>query len=170
MAAGPGFVVEMVNLEGRVWRTGGAKPQQVSTFTLASFFNAGHDTLTDPRILFDAASGRWFASLSDEDTNNVFVAVSSSADPTAGWSVNSFAAGGCADQPRLGVADGVVVVGADIFRSCDERFSPVLGSELWVISKADLLSGAATIARTDYGPDKSYSSFAPVQSLSSTST
>ena len=170
MAAGPGFVVEMVNLEGRIWRTGGVRPQQVSTFTLASFFGAGTDTLTDPRILFDAASGRWFASLSDEDTNSVFVAVSTSADPTAAWTVTSFAAGGCADQPRLGVDDGVVVLGADIFRSCDERFSPMLGSELWVINKAELLSGAAIIDRTDYGPDKSYASFAPVQSLSSTST
>ena len=170
VAAGPGFVVEMVNLEGRIWRTDGPRPQQVSTFTLASFFGAGDDTLTDPRILFDAASGRWFASLSDEDTNSVFVAVSSSPDPTAGWSVDAFAAGGCADQPRLGVADGVVVIGADIFRSCNERFSPVLGSELWVINKAELMSGAPTIDRTDFGPDREYSSFAPVQSLSSTST
>lgn len=170
MAAGPGFVVEMVNLEGSVWRTSGGTPQQVETFTLASFFNAGNDMLTDPRILFDAASGRWFASLSDEDTDSVFVAVSSSADPTAGWTVHSLAAAGCADQPRLGVADGVVVLGADIFRSCDERLSPLLGSELWVINKAQLVSGAATVSSTGFGPDADYSSFAPVQSLSPTST
>jgi hypothetical protein len=169
VAAGPGFVVEMVNLAGRIWRTSGAAPQQVSTFTLASFFNAGDDTLTDPRVIFDAASNRWFASLSDEDAQNVLLAVSSGPDPTAPWTVHTFSATGCADQPRLGVADGVIVLGADVFRSCDDR-APLLGSELWVINKQQLVSGASTVADWTYGPRPDYSSFAPVQSLSPTAT
>lgn len=169
MAAGPGFVVEMVNLAGRVWRTSGGAPQEVSTFTLNSFFNVGNDTTTDPRILFDTGSSRWFASLSDEDTDNVLVAVSSGPDPTAPWSVHSFAAPGCADQPRLGVADGIVVLGADVFSRCDDR-APLLGSELWVVNKQQLLSGASTVASSNYGPRADYSSFAPVQSLSPTAT
>ena len=169
MAAGPGFVVEMVNLAGRVWRTGGGAPQEVSTFTLNSFFNVGDDTTTDPRILFDAASSRWFASLSDEDAHTVLVAVSAGPDPTAPWSIYTFAAPGCADQPRLGVADGIVVLGADVFRSCDER-APLLGSELWVVNKQQLVTGAPTVASSTYGPRADYSSFAPVQSLSPTST
>ena len=169
MAAGPGFVVEMVNLAGRIWSTSGGAPQEVSTFTLNSFFNVGGDTTTDPRIIFDAGSSRWFASLSDEDADTVLVAVSSGPDPTASWSVHSFAAPGCADQPRLGVADGVVVLGADVFRTCDSR-SPLLGSELWVVNKQQLLSGASTVVSSTYGPRSDYSSFAPVQSLSPTST
>ncbi len=169
VAAGPGFVVEMVNLAGRIWRTSGAAPQQVKTFTLASFFNAGDDTLTDPRVIFDAASNRWFASLSDEDAQNVLLAVSSGPDPTAPWTVHTFSAPGCADQPRLGVDDGDLVLGADIFRACDDR-APLLGSELWVINKQQLVSGASTVADWTYGPIGAYSSFAPVQSLSPSST
>jgi hypothetical protein len=98
------------------------------------------------------------------------MAVSHASDPTAGWSVYSYAAAGCADQPRLGVADGVVVLAADVFRSCDEGFSPALGAELWIVNKAQLLAGVAGPAFTTYGPDRSYESLAPAQSMSSTST
>ena len=171
LAAGPGFVVELVNLAGRIWRTDAGAPQQVQTLTLAALFQSGGDRLTDPRIAYDAASGRWFASISDVDRNSVLVAVSRGTDPTAGWNdVASFPAGGCADQPRLGIADGIVVLAADIFASCDQGFSPALGGELWIVNKQQLVAGAAIVSSTTYGPSRSYESLAPVQSLSSTST
>ena len=171
VAAGPGFVVQLVNLAGRIWRTDAGAPQQVQTFTPATLFQSGGDRLTDPRILYDAASGRWFASISDLDLDSVLVAVSRSADPTAGWNdVASFAAGGCADQPRLGIADGILVLAADIFASCNQGFSPALGGELWIVNKQQLVAGAATVSSTTYGPSRSYESLAPVQSLSATST
>ena len=109
VAAGPGFVVEMVNLAESVWRTGGGTPQLVQTRDLAVLFGSGSDRLTDPRILFDATSGRWFASISDVDSEDVLLAVSTGADPTGTWTVSSFDASGCADQPRLGIADDIVV-------------------------------------------------------------
>jgi hypothetical protein len=170
VAAGPGVVVELVNLAARVWRTDGAVTQQAQTVTLSSLFEAGGDRLTDPRIVYDAPSGRFFASIADVDTNSVVLAVSRSADPASGWNVHSFVAPGCADQPRLGVADGVVVLGADIFKSCDEGFSPALGGELWIVNKQQLVAGATSPSSTTYGPDRQYESLAPVQSLSSTST
>lgn len=170
IAAGPGFVMQLVNLAARTWRTDGATPQQVSTQPLGDFFSAGDDRLTDPRVVYDASSGRWFASISDVDRSSVLLAVSRASDPTAGWSVYSYVAGGCADQPRLGVADGVVVLAADVFRSCDEGFSPALGAELWIVNKLQLLAGAASPAFTTYGPDRSYETLAPAQSMSSTST
>jgi hypothetical protein len=170
LAAGPGAVVELVNLAARVWRTDGAATQQAQTLSLSTLFETGGDRLTDPRILYDAPSGRFFASISDVDTKSVVLAVSLSADPSAGWSVNSFVAAGCADQPRLGIADGIVVLAADIFKSCDEGFSPALGGEIWTINKQQLLAGTASPSSATFGPDRQYESLAPVQSLSATST
>jgi len=68
------------------------------------------------------------------------------------------------------IADGVVVLAADLFRSCDEGFSPALGNELWIVNKEQLVAGVASPAFTTHGPDRSYESLAPVQSMSSTST
>jgi hypothetical protein len=170
IAAGPGFVIELVNLAARTWRTDGGALQEVSTQPLGAFFSAGDDRITDPRMIYDVSSGRWFASISDVDRSSVLMAVSRASDPTAGWSVYSYAVGGCADQPRLGVADGIVVIAADVFRSCDEGFSPALGAELWIVNKLQLVAGVASPAFTTYGPDRSYESLAPAQSMSSTST
>jgi len=170
VAAGPGFLVEMVNLAERVWQTGSGAPRPVQTRDLAALFGTGGDVLTDPRVLFDAGSGRWFASISDVDTSDVLLAVSPGADPTAAWSVSSFAARGCADQPRLGIADSVVVLAADVYEDCERQGSTTLGAELWTVNKAQLLAGSTVPARMSFGPTSDYASLAPVQSLSATAT
>jgi hypothetical protein len=171
VAAGPGFVVQMVNLAVRVWRTSGGPAQQVQTQSLAAFFGSGGDRLTDPRIAYDARSSHWFATISNVETNSVVLAVSRTTDPTGAWSTYSFDSAGCADQPRLGIADGIVVIGADVFRSCDEAGpTPQLGAQLWIVNKQQLLAGATNVASTTYGPDRAFESLTPVHSLSSTST
>ena len=171
VAAGPGYVVEMVNLAERVWRTSsGAAATHVQTQDLGAFFGSGVDRLTDPRIIYDALSGRWFASISNVDARSILVAVSAGGDPTASWAITSYPAPGCADQPRLGLADGTVVLAADIFVSCVEGGSRPIGAELWVVNKQQLLAGSKQPDFTTYGPDPKFSSFAPVQSLSATST
>jgi hypothetical protein len=170
VAAGPGFVVEMVNLAERTWRTGSGPAQTLQTRPLSAFFSSGSDQLTDPRIEYDALSGRWFASISDLDTSSVLLAVSAGADPTGSWTVSSYKAPGCADQPRLGITDGTIVLGADIFFNCTDSGAPPIGSELWIVNKQELLAGSTKPDFTTYGPDAGISSFAPVQSLSSTST
>lgn len=153
----------------RVWRTAG-EPQEAQTTTLDQLFHTGNDRLTDPRVLYDAPSDRWYMSISDVDSSKVLLAVSRSADPTGAWAVYPFAAGGCADQPHVGVSDTVVVVAADIFGNCDEASSPVLGSELWTINKQQLVAGATSIASTTFGPDHMLATMVPVQSLSPTET
>ena len=170
VAAGAGYLMEMVNLAARTWRTSAAAAVEVQTQDLATFFGSGSDRLTDPRIIYDALSGRWFASVSDVDDKSILVAVSTSGDPTATWTTTSYPAAGCADQPRLGVADGTVVLAADIFATCVEGGSRPIGSALWVINKQELLAGAKQPDFTTYGPDPNFSTFAPVQSLSPTST
>ena len=101
---------------------------------------------------------------------SILVAVSTSGDPTASWTITSYPAPGCADQPRLGVSDGTVVLAADIFVSCVEGGSRTIGAALWVVNKQELLAGSKQPDFTTYGPDPNFSSFAPVQSLSPTST
>jgi hypothetical protein len=170
VAAGPGFVVEMVNLAASVWRTGGGTPQLVQTRDRSVFFGSGRDRLTDPRVLYDVKSGRWFASISDVDSKEVLLAVSSGVDPTGTWTVARFDASGCADQPRLGIADDIVVLSADLFEDCDARGARALGSEIWTVNKAQLLAGSTGPDFALFGPTNAYSSVAPVQSLSPTAT
>ena len=170
VAAGPGYVVEMVNLAVRFWRTGVGPAEQLTTERLETFYSSGADRLTDPRVVYDTQTGRWWASISDLDAKSIRVAVSDTSDPTGRWTFSSFRAPGCADQPRLGLADGIVVLGADIFQNCESEGSPASGSELWVINKAQLLAGSTTPAVTTYGPDAGFASFTPVQSMSPTAT
>jgi hypothetical protein len=169
VAAGPGFVVELVNLAARVWRTGGAATQ-LQTQSLSSLFASGDDRLTDPRILYDAPSGRWLASIADVDRSSILLAVSTGADPTGPWTITKYAAGGCPDQPRIGLADGMVVLAADVFTSCDVSGSESGGSELWTVNKQQLLAGSTSPDVSTFGPDTDYSSLSPAQSLSSTPT
>jgi hypothetical protein len=170
VAAGPGFVVEMVNLAERTWRTGNGSAQVAQTRPLASFFGSASGQLTDPRILYDAASGRWLASISDIGAASVLLAVSSTSDPTGAWTVSSYKAPGCADQPRLGLTDVTIVLAADIFRNCTENGAQPIGSEVWIVNKQELLAGAKTPDFATYGPAASISSLAPAQSLSPTGT
>jgi hypothetical protein len=172
VAAGAGWVVEMANVAERVWRTGGgAAPQVVLTQPLATLYHTGRDEdLTDPRVEYDAPTGRFFATVSDVAASSVLLAVSQSSDPTGAWSVYAFRASGCPDQPRLGISDGVVVLGADIFSSCDTNPAPFVGAELWIVNKSQALAGAPTVSSTTYGPDGSLSTLTPVQSLSPTPT
>jgi hypothetical protein len=170
VAAGPGYVVEMVNLAIRSWRTGNGPAEQLMTTRLETFFGTGADRLTDPRVAYDTQTGRWWASISDLDATSIHLAVSDTSDPTGHWTISSYKAPGCADQPRLGLADGLVVLGADIFQNCEGEGTAASGSELWIINKAQLLAGSTAPAMTTYGPDAGLKSLTPVQSLSSTAT
>lgn len=67
------YIVEMVNLDGAIYTKSGTL---IKAFGLNEFFNpsdnsfskSNDDDLTDPLLLFDDSSGRWFASISDTTT------------------------------------------------------------------------------------------------------
>ena len=94
---GPTYVVQMVNLAGKIFTKQGLS---VSTFSLPVFFKIGgiNDKLSDPRVIYDSLSGRWFASLGDGTTNDVRVAASTTNDPTGVWNVYRFGFSNCPDQ------------------------------------------------------------------------
>ena len=105
-------------------------------------------TISDPRVIFDPLSQRWFASqvdlnagASDPTTwaNNFLIAISDTADPTRGWHGKSFVAdpdtGFFADFPTLGVDANALYISGDMFANG----STSVGPSLWSIPKADLL-------------------------------
>src|SRR2546427_259880 len=168
VAVGPNHVFEMVNVLGRISTKQGVA---VRTFLLYTFFGVpSTDFISDPKVHFDAPSGRWFASITDVTTGSVLLEVSATGDPTGSWNAYSVSTTtGCADQPLLGFSDLVVIVSANDFSSCTSGNPLYLGGQYWVLNKTDLLSGAA--ARTmSFGPDPTLFSVHPVQSLRSTDT
>lgn len=149
-AAGPVHFVELINGRFAVYNKSTGAPVQ-STTDLGFWRNTGITissalSVSDPRVVFDPASQRWFASAilynpSTLASNNFMVAVSSSADPTGPWHGVSLVAdtanGDLADFPTLGLdANGVYLSG--------NMFTPgptgvPAGSALISIPKADLL-------------------------------
>jgi hypothetical protein len=141
VAVGTKDVVEMVNLEGKIWTKSGTV---VTSFTLASFFVAGTDFISDPKVLYDNVSGRWFASLLDVTTGTIHVAVSATGDPTGSWTVYSVGgspSGDFPDQPILGIDKTLVTIGGNVFVYSTGSY--VYG-ELWALNKTSMLSGATT--------------------------
>jgi hypothetical protein len=115
-------------------------------------------SVSDPRVLFDPISQRWFASaiLFDQRTtasNNLVVAVSGSADPTGPWHGVSFVGdpvnGNFSDFPTLGVDANGVYLSANMF---GPHKGPAVGTMLFSIPKADLMLAAPTVANmTSFG-------------------
>ncbi len=106
--------------------------------------------LSDPRILFDSATQRWFASeLTTPATSNAYlVAVSNSANLAGGFKGYTFQANPTSgsqnlfgDYDMLGVNGDGVYIGANNFTPTSDA-----NSSLLAISKADLLAEAAAPA------------------------
>jgi hypothetical protein len=170
IGVGPSDVVEMVNTNVEFWSKGGAAE---GTDTLGSFFTDSAndrrlDQMSDPRVLYDSSSARWFATVVDVTRNEVVMVVSPTAQPGSSAWIYSFPFAGCPDQPRLGVSDALVAFGVDLFSDCGS-FGHRIGGLVKVISKAELLTGAAPVTET-YGPSPLYGAITPVVSLSSTPT
>ncbi len=168
LGAGPTYLVEMTNSTGAVWTKTGSL---VKAFDLTTFYQvpAGF-AFSDPRILYDRSSGRWFASGLAFDAagdSMVFVGVSTTSDPTAPWTTHAFGpfSGVLADQPKLGTSDDKAVLSWNDFRG-----TQFIGQETWVLQKSDLLGGASTVATFVFGPDATRFGVVPVQSLSATTT
>ncbi len=161
IGVGNGSVVEVVNSELAIWTTGGALR---ATGSLPQFFDASTSDVTDPRIVFDPASGRWFASILDVEQASVRVAISQTGDPAGAWYVYANQPGACADQPSLGVSSSLVVIGYGGFTlPCRQSGKPTfLGGGYYVYNKSQLMSGG-TAWLTYWNPNPSDAPIAPVK-------
>lgn len=163
----------MVNNVGGVFSKQGAS---IRTFYLIAFFQVSSGYTSDPKVLYDASSQRWFASILDSpDVNHVVLAVSASNDPNGLWRIYSVAAGPgrCTDQPYIGVSDDkLVVTGNDFANHCPltTQNTGFLGAQFWILNKLEMLAGLPSIDLVSFGPDSTTESAYPVQSLSPTSS
>ena len=167
VAAGLNSLIEMVNLETEIFSKQGSS---IITLPLSTFFSTGPDSISDPKVLFDAPTGRFFASILDISGSSVKVAVSTSSDPAGTWNIYTLgASGNCPDQPIIGINDDKFVASANDFTSCSRsgRFS---GAQFWVLSKSEMVAGATKIDLSSFGPNSTLFSVHPVHSLSSTTT
>jgi len=169
IAAGPASLLEMVNSSGTVWTKSGTL---VKIFDLNLFFKlpTGY-TFSDPRVLYDAISGRWFANgvaFTQALGSRVVFGVSDTNDPAGTWHI--YFAGDSSnvlhDQPKIGVSTDKVAISFNDFLSG----ALFLGQSTFVFSKAAMLAGASSIPGGAIGPDSTRVSIVPAIELAATST
>lgn len=174
LAVGPNHVFEMINISGRVYsRTGGT----VQSFSLASFFGVptGYGD-TDPKIIYDAPSGRWFASYvsyinrnGSNDEGRLHLAISQTSDPTGGWNVYYRAYSNVLpDYAGIGVTNDKFTISSNVF-DIDAPINPYRGEETVVIEKADVVAGvpAASVGLFAFPLNLSRFTVRPAHSLAS---
>jgi uncharacterized repeat protein (TIGR01451 family) len=158
-SVGPNHIVELINGNFEVFdKTTGAS---IENRTLANFWGTkvgipptNNNRIFDPKIIYDLASQRWFATSEDnaidaddngvnEVSNNFYIARSDTDDPTGDWdfvTVVADSVGGIDfhDYPQVGLdADGLFI--------CTQDFPSGLES-CYSIPKADLLLAVPTAA------------------------
>ncbi|MFQ5731590.1 MAG: beta strand repeat-containing protein, partial [Planctomycetaceae bacterium] len=151
-AVGPSHIAELINGRFTVYDKNGT---QLFTSTLDAFWTAAGVTIPagnstfDPRILYDPQSGRWFAiSIDSGAGNRIYVAVSTSSDPTAGWSGFNFV-GDTVNGTRFndfdtfGIDTNGLYIATNNFINATGVFDSV---SLYSIPKASLLGGVPSIA------------------------
>ena len=170
LAAGPTSLLQTINSTATIWSKTGTQLGMADLNRVLPIPTGW--SFSDPRILYDAPSGRFFftgLAFSANLSSVVFVGVSKTSDPAGGFFVYSVAQSNTLhDQPKIGVSDDKVVVSWNDF-CCGILFSIFRGAETWAFQKSTMLTGSAT-PFFGFGPNITQSSPVPAQSLTSTST
>ena len=145
-AVGPSQFVELLNPVYRVYDKSGNVLQQTSLNEFWSSAGEPQANATDPRVLYDPESQRWYAAAIDfvgapvDNPYAFLLAVSNTSDPTQGWQAFEF--GQTFDFTELGVnRDGVYLTGTDGTGG---------NIDFVVIPKNDLLATTPTIANATF--------------------
>lgn len=126
VAVGPTHIVELTNNALDIWARTSPVQHVFREFDCTLF---GLPSCTDPRVMYDAHSGRFFASIMND--SSFVVAVSATADPTGPWYCQTVAVPrDSIDMPRLAVTTDKVIVGDN-------------GPDIWVFEKSDFLAATA---------------------------
>ena len=152
-SVGPSQVVQILNGSYTVYSRAG---NVLDSTTDSTFWqNAGVSTnilsngLSDPRIIYDPTSQRWFASEisigggNGTSLNQILVAVSHDSNPLDGFSSAHFnsSPGTFGDFPTLGVTPNSVVIGTNDFSSFSgtEGLTDATGVSIFSLPKSDLV-------------------------------
>jgi hypothetical protein len=162
-AAGPNHLVSLLNSDFGVFnKTTGAVLEKIP---LRSFWGSLGTAAGQPahfpfdtKVLYDTSSGRFFAmTLGGTSAPNswILVAVSESSDPTGPWNKWAIDADrdddaqqfiNWADFPGFGLDGNNLYVSANMFSNSDS----FQYSKVWVLPKAQLLSGSSSITWTEF--------------------
>jgi hypothetical protein len=163
LAVGYGYIVQAVNCSFAVYTTTGTT--LLSDVPFLSLFNLNYTHfLTDPRMAFDAAHGRFILTVDNlegpnitvnPEASNLYVAVSVNGNPTGSWYVYRFPVGlnlntanaEWADFPQLGMDSQALYVSANyyLFR---ENNGPSTGAFVGVLPLAGLEADNGITFRT----------------------
>jgi IPT/TIG domain len=168
LAVGPDAIVQMVNVTGQIYDKAGNTVG--SPFDLGAFFGFSNGQGTDPRVHYDAGSGRFYASYEGLPAggDEVDVAVSDDANPVGDWTVYDIADNSSnvlQDQPKLGYSNDKVTLS---WNNYDNTKNPAayLGVVTAVINRGEL-DARGTITVTTFAQDSGKFQVVPATSLSS---
>ena len=133
----------MVNLAYRIYNKTGNTLAPGSDLGLNGLFRTNASRISDPNIVFDNSSKRFFASLIDISNQSVKVAVSAPNDPNPStWNVFNFRIGQCPDQPFITVSSNKVAISFNTFTSpvANPCVAPFVGAQTLLINKDDLVN------------------------------
>jgi hypothetical protein len=172
-AVGPNDFAELVNGMFTVYsKTNGALRElktDLDFWGAANVGISGEYEVTDPRIIYDPASQRWFASQVDVNIysqildgvfgpNDFLLAVSETSDPAGHWNGFSFpsdpSGATFADFPTLGVDGTGVYLSGDMYDANGDPTDPTtpdLGPSLVSFPKTNLLAIPIITNRTWFG-------------------
>ena len=154
-SAGPSHLMTMLNTEVRIQSKAGSI---TSTVTLATFWSSIAGSKFDPKVNYDAGSGRWLAVCDANGnlaTSKICFAISATSDPTGSWTFYEFDADATdatwADYPGFGHNATWIAITHNMFTVAA---SPAyVGAKMWVIDKSTALTGGpltTTVFPTDF--------------------
>ena len=155
LCVGNGYVFEGVNSAFAVYSETGrllAGPAQANAFFGVDFSL----NVSDPKCIYDAASNRWFVTMTEYDNffsdNHIKIAVSQTGDPTGSFKIydikvtndgSDFFPGDCpclGDQPLIGADANGFYISTNAF-----GVTSFQGAQIYALSKAALAKGASSI-------------------------
>ena len=142
-AVGIAYVMTFLNSQVRVQNRKGTA---LSTISYSAFWSpVGASSLSDPRVLYDPGTGRFYASsIADFESASsaVLLAVSDNGNPMGAWRYFRIDADPTnvdwADFDDLGYNQTWIAITANMFTVANNSFS---GPAIWVIDKSTALSG-----------------------------
>ncbi len=168
LGVGQNQVFEMVNLAGIIYNKDGTLAK--NTFPLSGFFQLSSTSpmsISDPQIIYDNGSHRWFASIVDIFNKRVLFAVSTSEDPTGTWNLYATRkSSNLPDQPFIGVSDDKFVISANDYKGFA---GPYAGVQYWIFNKSELVAGKSTVNFSTNKPNPAYFSVHPANHLGTSS-
>ena len=142
---GPNHVIQMINGTGgstfKIWDKSGNVIQNSTTFD--NFMNSaslngnpGWGGAGDPIVIYDQRADRWLLTEFSSSGNNLYVAVSTAADPTGSYYTYTINMPSFPDYPKYSVWENEYVITANLG-----------SSDIVALPRADMLAGVSTNAQ-----------------------